>query len=60
VQYGGPLLPFDEKTPPGGGMLVYNSANFDEVKSVAEQDPMVSRGVFTYTLRNWVQCTNEN
>ncbi len=60
VQYGGPLLPFDANTPPSGGMLIYNSANIDEVRAVAEQDPLVTSGVFNYSLRNWVQCTNEN
>lgn len=58
VQFGGPILPFDMKDhPPQGAFLIYNDANLDHVKADIDKDPMVTNQVFTYTLKNWLQCT---
>lgn len=58
VQFGGPILPFDMKDhPPQSAQLIYNDANLDHVKVDIDRDPMVTNHVFTYTLKNWLQCT---
>jgi uncharacterized protein YciI len=36
-----------------GGMIIYHAENLEEAKIVAEGDPIISRGLFTYELKEW-------
>ena len=38
----------------GTGMIIYRASSMEDAKSIANNDPMHSQGVRTYTLRKWL------
>ena len=44
----------EKKLAGGGGLLVLEAKSFKEAKSIVEQDPMISYGLVTWDLHEWV------
>lgn len=36
-----------------GGMILFKAENLDKAKKVAENDPLIKRGLYTYELNEW-------
>lgn len=50
----GPLFDEDPDAWSGDGLLVYNAADIDEARRIAEGDPMHRSGARRYTIRPWL------
>lgn len=36
-----------------GGMIIFEAANIDEAKEIAERDPLIKRNFYRYELYEW-------
>lgn len=36
-----------------GGMIIFNATNLEEAKEIADNDPIISNGVYTYDIYEW-------
>ena len=36
-----------------GGMIIFEARNFEEAKRIADNDPLIQKGLYTYKLYEW-------
>ena len=54
IIFAGPLSDESGDRMDAMGMLVFRAASLEEARSLAENDPMHSTGMRTFTLRRWL------
>lgn len=54
LMFAGPLSDLSGDQMEGAGMIIYQTQNLEQAKSIAEQDPMHKSGARIFTLRRWL------
>ena len=54
LAFAGPLSDLSGDNMQGSGMIVYKAQSLEQARSLAENDPMHSRGIREFTLRRWL------
>lgn len=54
LEFAGPLVV--DSSDPIGGLAIFNLSDIKAVMNLSQNDPLITEGIATFSVRNWVQC----